>query len=96
MKTETFQISNEIFFFVYCFLLAEEDVITSQSGKSSIYEVHLTPCAQTHETGLKNFKCFCWKCLYSLTAKIDFSDLYSISGDVLINKGENLWTGETS
>jgi hypothetical protein len=46
MKTETFQISNEIFFFVYCFLLAEEDVITSQSGKSSIYKVHLTPCAQ--------------------------------------------------
>ena len=45
-----------------------------------------------YETGLKNTKCFCWKCLYSLTAKIDFSDLYSISGDELITKEENWWT----
>ena len=75
MKTETFQISNEIFFFVYCFLLAEEDVITSQSGKSSIYKVTWHPVHKSYETGLKNSKCFCWKCLYSLTAKFDFSDM---------------------
>ena len=32
------------------------------------------------------------KRLYSLTAKIDFSDLYSISWDILITSGENWWT----
>ena len=45
-----------------------------------------------YETGLKNSKCFCWKCLYCLTAKIDFSDLYSISGEELTTKEENWWT----
>ena len=50
------------------------------------------PVHKPYETGLKNSKCFHWKYLYSLTAKIDFSDLYSISGDELITKEENWWT----
>ena len=50
------------------------------------------PVHKPYETGLKNSKCFAWKCLYSLTAKIDFSDLYSISGDELIAKEETWWT----
>ena len=50
------------------------------------------PVHKPYETGLKNSECFCWKCLYSLTPKIDFSDLYSISGDELITKEENWWT----
>ena len=45
-----------------------------------------------YETGMKNSKCFLWKCLYSLNAKIDFSNLYSISGDELITIEENWWT----
>ena len=57
-----------------------------------MYEVHLTPRAQTLWDWLEHFKCFCWQCLYSLTAKIDFSDLYSISGEELIIKEENGWT----
>ena len=36
--------------------------------------------------------CFHWKYLYSLTAKIDFSDLYSISRDKLIYIEEKWWT----
>ena len=50
------------------------------------------PVHKLYETGLKNYKSFCWKCLYSLTTNIDFSDLHSISGEELITKEENLST----
>ena len=63
-----------------------------QRGRVPYTKFTWHPVHKPYETGLKNSKCFCWKCLYSLTAKIDFSDLYSISGEELIIKEENWWT----
>ena len=33
------------------------------------------PVYKLYETGLRNFKCLLWKCLYFLTPEIDFSDM---------------------
>ena len=67
-------------------------------GKSSPYEVHLTTvCVCTLQTLWDWFDIMCFHdienaCSCTHCAKIDFSDLYLISGDELITKEEHWWT----